>query len=428
MTHQDPAITLDRLRRIPGWSPEREPRCVWIRGGGDAAALLAIALAGLGARRVVLHQEAGQQVPSRIAPRLTWWLDDVRFEVRNRGYGRDALALALEALEVKLFVDLAGGSQDGLRAAVSAGIPAYATSLWGGRLSFSLADRSLEPLPRSDQASIEAVLALAGFLSHDYANRFVLQLPSDLLPPETFRFDISRPWTDPHEPAPPQPITLSRPLRVLLVGAGGLGCPAAVALANRLPDGSRVVVCDFDRVDPTNRNRQFLFNSVDAGRGAPKPEALCREARPLNPKLEWVGVNGAFPNRIIHRYGPFDCAFALTDSFASRLAIDRARVAPVLIDAAVDERSAYAALFHDGTAQMSEALGLEEAAARESGRASCGRAEPSIVSTNFIGAALAVSLLSRHLAFGPEPARLYSYEYSTAERGGAWPPFPEAGR
>jgi hypothetical protein len=363
-----------------------------------------------------------------MVPRLRSWLDDLQVEVRNRGYGRDALALALEALEVKVFVDLVGGSQDGLRAAISAGIPAYAASLEGGRLSFSLADRSLEPLPRSAPASIEAGLALAGFLSHDYANRFVLQLPSDLLPPKTFHFDVSQPWAGPHQPAVRKPMALSRPLRVLMVGAGGLGCPAAVALANRLPEGSRIVVCDFDSVDPTNRNRQFLFSSIDADRGSPKCEVLCREARPLNPKIQWLAVNGPFPGPIIHRCGPFDCAFTLTDSFASRLAIDRARVAPVLIDAAVDERSAYAALFHDGTARMSDALGLEEAAARERGRASCGRAEPSIVSTNFIGAALAVSLLSRHLAFGPEPARVYSYEYSTAARGGAWPPFPGAGR
>jgi molybdopterin/thiamine biosynthesis adenylyltransferase len=63
----------------------------------------------------------------------------------------------------------------------------------------------------------------------------------------------------------------------VLLGLGGLGCPAALAmkeeaLARDLP--LRLVLVDPDRVEPSNLSRQILF--ADADIGAPKAEAAAR--------------------------------------------------------------------------------------------------------------------------------------------------------
>jgi molybdopterin/thiamine biosynthesis adenylyltransferase len=50
---------------------------------------------------------------------------------------------------------------------------------------------------------------------------------------------------------------------VLIIGAGGLGCPAALALA--AGGARRIGVVDDDRVDASNLHRQVLFGDEDVG-------------------------------------------------------------------------------------------------------------------------------------------------------------------
>ncbi len=69
---------------------------------------------------------------------------------------------------------------------------------------------------------------------------------------------------------------------VLLVGAGGLGCPAGRALA--LAGVGRLIVADDDTVDGTNLHRQILFTETDLG--APKADVAAERLGALGADTE----------------------------------------------------------------------------------------------------------------------------------------------
>ena len=72
--------------------------------------------------------------------------------------------------------------------------------------------------------------------------------------------------------------------RVLLVGAGGLGSPAALYLA--AAGVGTLGLVEFDRVDRSNLQRQVLYGDSDVGR--PKSEAAAERLRGLNPEIRVV--------------------------------------------------------------------------------------------------------------------------------------------
>ena len=69
--------------------------------------------------------------------------------------------------------------------------------------------------------------------------------------------------------------------RYLVLGAGGLGCPALLGLLAAEADALAIVDCDV--VDPTNLHRQVLYGLADVG--APKVEAAARTLRARAPGL-----------------------------------------------------------------------------------------------------------------------------------------------
>src|SRR3990170_3754920 len=70
--------------------------------------------------------------------------------------------------------------------------------------------------------------------------------------------------------------------RVLLVGAGGLGSPAALYLA--AAGVGTLGIVDFDVVDVTNLQRQVVHGTSDIGR--PKLDSARDRIREINPYVE----------------------------------------------------------------------------------------------------------------------------------------------
>ncbi len=103
--------------------------------------------------------------------------------------------------------------------------------------------------------------------------------------------------------------------RVLLVGAGGLGSPAALYLA--AAGVGAIGLVDFDAVDLSNLQRQVLYRTSDVGR--PKLAAAAEQIAALNPdvKVEPHGekLSSANAQRIL---GGYDVVLDGTDTFASR--------------------------------------------------------------------------------------------------------------
>jgi adenylyltransferase/sulfurtransferase len=102
---------------------------------------------------------------------------------------------------------------------------------------------------------------------------------------------------------------------VLLVGAGGLGSPAALYLA--AAGVGRLGLVDFDRVDASNLQRQVLYDTSDVGR--PKLEAAAERIAALNPDVDVrafdVKLDASNARDVL---ADFDVVLDGTDTFPSR--------------------------------------------------------------------------------------------------------------
>lgn len=70
--------------------------------------------------------------------------------------------------------------------------------------------------------------------------------------------------------------------KVLIIGLGGLGSPAAIYLAGA--GVGTIGLIDFDKVDETNLQRQILYSTCD--QGLPKVQAAKKRLLELNPNVQ----------------------------------------------------------------------------------------------------------------------------------------------
>lgn len=120
-----------------------------------------------------------------------------------------------------------------------------------------------------------------------------------------------------------------------MVGAGGLGCPAALYLG--ASGVGRIVLADPDRVDLTNLQRQILYTTKSVG--ALKVEAARAALAALNPEVEVVPLAARLDAAALDPLvAEADVVLDCTDNFATRHAINRACVAhrrPLVSGAAI---------------------------------------------------------------------------------------------
>jgi len=114
-----------------------------------------------------------------------------------------------------------------------------------------------------------------------------------------------------------------RAAHALVVGAGGLGCPAALYLA--ASGVGKLTIADPDKVDLTNLQRQILYQTESVG--APKVEAARLALSALNPEVEIVPLAQRLDEKSL---GPLvkttDVVLDCSDNFATRHALNRACV------------------------------------------------------------------------------------------------------
>jgi molybdopterin/thiamine biosynthesis adenylyltransferase len=136
--------------------------------------------------------------------------------------------------------------------------------------------------------------------------------------------------------------------RVLVIGAGGLGCPAALYLASA--GVGSITIVDDDEVDLTNLQRQIAHTTERVGQ--PKVDSARAAMLALNPGITVNALHErADDARLAELVAGADVVLDCCDNFATRHAVNRACVAAriPLVSGAVIRFDGQVSVFNSGT-------------------------------------------------------------------------------
>lgn len=106
-----------------------------------------------------------------------------------------------------------------------------------------------------------------------------------------------------------------------ILGAGGLGSPAALYLA--ASGIGKLVICDHDQVDLTNLQRQILHNTASIGKS--KADSAKNTLQHINPQIKIIPLSEyATPDLLNKEIGEVDIVVDASDNFSARHLLNQA--------------------------------------------------------------------------------------------------------
>jgi molybdopterin/thiamine biosynthesis adenylyltransferase len=184
---------------------------------------------------------------------------------------------------------------------------------------------------------------------------------------------------------------------VMLIGAGGLGSPASMYLA--ASGVGHLVICDHDRVELSNLQRQLLHSTSDIGR--PKAESARERLLAMNPGIQVTALSGWMdPASMLSHTARADVVIDACDNFTTRYALSEACIAnrrPLVMGAAI-RMQGHVALF-DHRAEESPCLACLYPPSEEE-EESCAAMGVFAPITGVIGSLMAVITLKVLLGLG----------------------------
>lgn len=107
---------------------------------------------------------------------------------------------------------------------------------------------------------------------------------------------------------------------VMIVGAGGLGCPAALYLAGS--GIGHIIVCDDDYVELSNLQRQIAHSTANIGMA--KTASLAQQINALNPQVSVTCINQRLTTgNAAHWIQKSDVVLDCSDNFTTRFLLNR---------------------------------------------------------------------------------------------------------
>jgi len=130
------------------------------------------------------------------------------------------------------------------------------------------------------------------------------------------------------EPSESENMKCIQMCKVLVVGAGGLGCEILKTLA--LSGFRNVEVIDMDTIEISNLNRQFLFRKSDVGKSKAEVAAACIRSR--IPSCQVIAHNCKIEDKSVDFYADFHLIICGLDSINARLWLNNTLVGMVKLE------------------------------------------------------------------------------------------------
>ncbi len=201
--------------------------------------------------------------------------------------------------------------------------------------------------------------------------------------------------------------------KALIIGAGGLGSPAAIYLASS--GVGQITICDDDVVDLSNLQRQIAHHNGRIGQN--KATSVQATIHSLNPEITVTAIQHRLTeDALLTAATNADVVLDASDNFATRFMLNRACVksrTPLVSGAAIRLSGQICLFRNDGHTPCYRCLFDESATADEENCAQSGIFAPL---TGIIGSMMAAEALKSLVPFGNAlDTRLLTLNASTME-------------